>query len=130
MRRYLPNTAIRTKTTKRGQPGALKVDLLTLDDIDGRSRSHRIALSMRDQLIVDLGGDPSTAQAALTQRASVLHALLEDLEAKWLQSGNLDIPIYCSAAAEQRRMLVTLGLKRVPRTVELGSYIAEKDKAA
>lgn len=109
-----------------------KLNLLTLDDLSHRGRSRRIALQMRDQLVNDLGGDPSAAESALAQRASVLHALLEHLEAEWLLSCELDVSIYCAAAAEQRRMLVALGLKRVPRQVDLSGYIAEQgqDQAA
>jgi hypothetical protein len=118
----------RTSRRRRGQAGVTKLDLLTLEDIDGRSRARQVALRMRDQLVSDLGGDPSAAQSALAQRAGILHALLEDLEARWLMSGDMDLSAYTTASGEQRRLLTTLGLQRVTRDVAtLDQYMAAKD---
>jgi hypothetical protein len=118
----------RTSRRRRGQAGVTKLDLLTLEDIDGRSRARQVALRMRDQLVSDLGGDPSAAQSALAQRAGILHALLEDLEARWLMSGDMDLSAYTTASGEQRRLLTTLGLQRVTRDVAtLDQYVAAKD---
>jgi hypothetical protein len=125
----LARTIERKGWRKRGV-AAQKIDLLTLEDIDGRTRARQLAVRMRDGLVSDLGGDVTTAQSALAQRAAILHSILEDLEARWCMGSEIDIPTYTTASAEQRRLLTTLGLQRVARDVTtLEAYAAKKGAA-
>jgi hypothetical protein len=114
-----PAAIERKNHRRRGLGGVTKLDLLTLADVDGRTRARQIATGLRDGLVSDLGGDPSAAQSALAQRAGVLHAILEDLEARWCLTGQIDVPIYTTASGEQRRLLTTLGLERRAKDVTL-----------
>jgi hypothetical protein len=96
-----------------------KTRLLTLDDLDGRTKSAQLARRLRDALVEDLGGENyvTTARATLVQRAATLHAVLEHQEATWLKGGRIDVAIYANASGELRRLLCTLGLDRKPRAV-------------
>src|SRR5262245_45073591 len=61
-----------------------KARLLTLSHLDRRTAAYRRTAELISSLEADLGGDPSTAQRALIQRAAVVAALLEDIETRFL----------------------------------------------
>ena len=51
---------------------------LTIKDLDARSRAASFARNVASALESDLGGDPSTGQKQLVQRAAILSAICED----------------------------------------------------
>jgi hypothetical protein len=58
-------------------------------------------------------------------------AILEDCETRWIAGETVDLGSYLSAVGVQRRVLISLGLDRVPRDVtptSLGAYLAEKSE--
>jgi hypothetical protein len=79
---------------------------------------------------VDLGGSDrlTSGQRQLVQRAAVLGALIEDCEARWAGGATIEIGDYLSAVNVQRRVLSTLGLRRVPKDVTptLAEYVARQ----
>ena len=81
----------------------------------------RAARSLISALVADLGGDPSTAELQLATRAALTGAIINDFETRWAAGEQIDLPNYLSAVNVQRRVLATIGLKRVPR--EIGSTI-------
>jgi hypothetical protein len=80
--------------------------------------------------ISDLGGQDqlSVAQLSLCRRAAALENELERLEAKLSNGDDVDLDRYGRAASHLRRLLETLGLRRVPRDVTptLRSYLTAK----
>lgn len=96
-----------------------KVRLLTLSDLDGRTRAAQAARRLHDDLISDMGGEHhvSAGQMELAQRAAVMGALIEDIEARWLRGEKIPLHDYLAATNAQRRVLVTIGLERRARTV-------------
>ena len=94
-----------------------KVRLLTLNALDGRTRSVKRVKDFESQVSTDLGGDLSASQAALVRRGAVLAAILDDSEARWAKDGSLDLPDYLAAINALRRVLTTLGIERQPRRV-------------
>jgi hypothetical protein len=88
--------------------------LLTLDDLDRRTRAYQRATGLRDQLIEDLGGaaQVSIAQRELAERTAVTSAMLVDFEARWLSGEPIDVNAYFTGQNAQRRNLQTLGLER------------------
>src|SRR5262245_38505089 len=94
---------------------ALKAQLRTLSDLDGRTLAARRARDLVAALTADLGGDLSAAQGELVQRAGLLGAYLEDCEARWLGGDDVDLSTYLTACDRQRRVLTTLGLERRAR---------------
>lgn len=109
--------------------GGGKVRLLTLQDLDSRTRACKHALGLRDGILNDLGGETETscAQQELAQRASVLGAMLEDAEARYLRGEPVEPGEYCTLANAQRRLLSDLGLERRPRPVPtLKEYFAQR----
>jgi hypothetical protein len=65
----------------------------------------------------DCGGSDqlSTGQRAIVQRIALTCALSEDLETRWLSGQAMDPQTYTMLANCQRRLLETVGLRRVPR---------------
>ena len=94
-----------------------KLQLLTLDSLDGRTSAVRRIREFEAQITADLGGSVTIAQESLMRRASVLSALLDDKEAHWTEGTPLTLNDYCSATNVLRRLLTTLGIERVQRSV-------------
>jgi hypothetical protein len=69
--------------------------------------------------ISDLGGKDqlSVAQLSLSRRAAALEVELERLEAKLSNGEEVDLDRYGRAASHLRRLLETLGLRRVAKDV-------------
>jgi hypothetical protein len=76
----------------------------------------------------DLGGADilSEAQSSLIRRVATIEIELEQLEGKLSKGEAVDLDGYTRAASHLRRILETLGIKRVPRDVtpDLHDYIA------
>jgi hypothetical protein len=71
--------------------------------------------------VADLG-DPNTisaAERALCRRAAVLVVELERIEVRFAEGthNHVDLDLYARGTGHLRRVLVDLGLKRVPRDV-------------
>jgi hypothetical protein len=107
-----------------------KVRLLSLSDLDRRTRAAALAFDTRDALLDDLGGaeTASIGHRQLCQRAAVLAAMLEDSESRFLSGDEIEIETYLAAINAQRRVLATIGLERRARDVTpgVGAYLAAK----
>jgi hypothetical protein len=107
-----------------------KVRLLTLQDLDSRTRACKHALGLRNGFLSDLGGEDraSIAQRELAQRASVLGAMLEDAETRWLRGEPVQLAEFCTLVNAQRRVLADIGLERRARDVTpISTYLAGKN---
>ena len=85
---------------------------------DGRSATARRFRDLYEDIGADLSGLDfiSEAQRQLVRRASLLSAECERLEALWSRGeAEFDIQLYVVMTNALRRVLETLGLKRVPR---------------
>jgi hypothetical protein len=109
-----------------------KSRLRTLDDLDQRTASARRARELVDGLTEDLGGRTviTVAVRQLIQRAAILGAFLADIETRWLQGEAIAADDYFVAINAQRRVLASLGLKRIARDVTptVSEYIKRNAK--
>lgn len=107
-----------------------RTHLLTLNDLDQRTRAYKQAVSLKSGFLSDLGGEDraSVAQQELAQRGAVLGAMLEDQEVKWLAGAPIELDRYCALVNAQRRVLNDIGLERCPRDVtpKLSDYLDAK----
>lgn len=107
-----------------------KLRLLTLADLDSRTRAARQARELMDSIETDLGGSErlSAAERQIVQRAAVTGALLESMEAHWLSGDGIDLQAYLPAANAQRRLLESLGLQRRTKDVtpSLSEYLSRR----
>jgi hypothetical protein len=106
--------------------------LLSFDDVDARTVPMRKVHLLVRALTRDLGGDLSTAQDALVRRAATLIALCEHSEVSLLTGRNTSVPDYLAAVAALKRLLCSLGLRRVPRELVLDplEYAATRERDA
>lgn len=89
----------------------------SIDDLDGRTIAARKARSIIASLVQDIGRDPSTGERQLAQCAGLLAVIREDLETAWLSGQPIAIADYTALVNAERRVLVTLGLKRIPKDI-------------
>jgi hypothetical protein len=111
------STEISADTTQMPHRQRQKARLKTLDDIDGRTLAAKRARSIVAAIQSDVGTDLSEAERQLAQRAGILGAVLEDSETRWIAGEPFDAALYCTVVNAQRRVLETLGIRRVPRDV-------------
>lgn len=107
-----------------------KVRLLSLNDLDGRTRSAQLVSKTIDALVADLGGGDalSAAEHLIVRRAAIAGAMSEDLAARWLTGDPVDPAIFATLANVERRQLETVGIKRRSRDVtpSLQSYLESR----
>jgi len=113
------------RSTDTPKTRAGKVRLRTLDDIDARTAAYHRFKELVDGYTSDVGGDPSTAQAAIIQRAVSLQVWCEDQEASYAATGDLDVSTFTTATNTLRRLLTDIGLERRARDVTPGDRIRE-----
>jgi hypothetical protein len=108
--------------------------LLSLTDIDKRTASYRRTVELIAGIEVDLGGRDrlSHQERALVQRAGVLAAIAAHEETRWLAGEAIDVVVLCTVNNSLKRLLETVGLRRVPRDVtpSLAEYLRSRDAGA
>src|SRR5215813_6111605 len=108
--------------TGKGRGKALSErDTRLLIGVDGRTPWARRARSVMASFVSDLGGPSvvSAAERALCRRAAVLVVQLEQMEVEMSEGPptHVTTDLYGRGAGHLRRILVDLGLKRVPRDI-------------
>ncbi len=118
---------------KRKGRSRLSNGLARLSDVDGRSMWARRLRDVVAAHIADLGGEAATSEAerSIIRRAATLTTELERLEARFASAGEAapaDLDLYQRTAGNLRRLLESVGLKRVPKDVtpDLKTYIDAK----
>lgn len=107
-----------------------------LDTIDGRSQAAVLMRRQREDLVDQLGGDPSPAERLLVDQI-VKQSLISTVVFQWLltrqslvRDGGALLPAamqHATIAGNLCRMINVLGLKRrQPEARDLQSYIAQK----
>lgn len=103
-----------------------KFRLLTLEDLDRRTRAAQFARETRDNICSDIGGADrlSTLQCVLADSAAVMTAMLADLKIRWLQGENVDVGTIATLQNVFNRTAMMLGIEREPRDApDLRSYL-------
>ena len=88
---------------------------------------------IRDAIASDLGGDDqlSEAQLQLIRRAATLAIHCEQMESDMARGDSADMNEYATMTNVLRRVLTTIGLKRVPKDITtLAEYVKTKAEAA
>jgi hypothetical protein len=114
-----------------GEAIRLKTKLLTLADLDRRGVAFKNVQRIISGIEADLGGDLTTSQKQLCQRAGLLGAMCEDLESRWLAGHAVAPEVIATLANAQRRVLATLGLERRAKPVmSLHEHLAMLERQA
>lgn len=111
-------------------PSKGKVRLLTLDDLDGRTRAAQQVRDTRQAIFNDCGGEDglSTLERIAVDNCALLDALTKDAAARWLGGEELDVAVLGTLTNSFNRTAAVLGWKRRPKDVtpSLSAYIASK----
>jgi len=110
-----------------------KVRLLTLADLDGRTRAAQQVRETRQAIAADCGGEDqlSTLERIAVDNVALLDALTKDAAARWLNGEELDVSVIGTLTNSFNRTAAVLGWKRRPKDVtpDLRTYIATKRAA-
>jgi hypothetical protein len=110
--------------------GGGKTRLLSLEDLDRRTRAYQKTAELIDRVEADLGGAErlSTAEQQIIRRAALTGAVLEDLGTRWLNGEPIDCGLFATLSNSERRLYESVGLRRQPRDVTptLPQYLARK----
>jgi hypothetical protein len=95
-------------------------------DPQREARLRRVTRT-RNQLIRDLGGDPSKAQTLLATNAAIFAVWLQDNAGRMLGDSTIESREFVNVASALARTLQTLGIERRPKDVlTLDRYLKEK----
>lgn len=124
----MPPISLNVAPVKRTNRSRITNGSDVLASVDGRSANVRRYRDILAQLISDMGGDPSEAQAQIGRRAAALALWCEDKDAAAANGEPLDIASYTTASNALRRLLADLGLERRARNVTptLAQYAAQR----
>lgn len=110
-----------------------KVRLLTLDDLDGRTKAAQYVRETRRDIVADLGGEDglSTLEQVAVDNVAVLDAMLKDAATRWLQGHELEVSVIATLTNSFNRTAAVLGWQRRAKDVtpDLQSYLAHKAAA-
>ncbi len=111
------------------KPGG-KARLLTLDDLDKRTKAAQRAFELRDNLVSERGGAEhmSSLRYIFTCSTAVLSAMIEDLNTRWLRGEPVDPSSIATLLNARRREAEVIGIDPAPRDVTptLAEYLAQR----
>ena len=116
------------KTTAEYRPvTGPKSRLLTLDDLDRRTKAAQRAFDMHDRLVAERGGAESMSvlRYSMTRSVAVLSAMVEDLQVKWLRGERIEPTLIATLLNARRREAEIIGIDPAPKDVtpSLSSYL-------
>lgn len=110
--------------------GGGKLRLLTLSDLDGRTKARKDADAFLNSVLSDLGGEDHVpaGKRALAEHAAIMNAMAMHQGAQFLSGEPVSIGDYATLTNALRRLLETVGLERVAKdiTPSISQYAARK----
>jgi hypothetical protein len=72
-----------------------KTRLISMSDLDRRTKAAQVALETREAIISDLGGEDqlSTLERLAAEHAALAAAVTQDAYARWLQGQEVSLPV-------------------------------------
>lgn len=108
--------------------------LLSLDDLDRRTRAFQVAADAKRAIISDLGGEDqlSTLELIQAENAAIDAAVLRDLQVRWLRGEGVEAATLATIENVFNRTAAALGTKRRTREVtpNLDEYTAQRRSIA
>lgn len=96
-----------------------KVRLLTLEDLDGRTKAAQYVRETRSEVVADLGGEDglSTLERVAVDNVVLTAAMLRDAGVRWLQGEQIDANAVATLQNTFNRSASSLGWQRRARDV-------------
>ena len=118
-----------TTPTKAG-----KARLISLDQLDRRTRAAQLALEAKEAIIGDLGGADqlSTLERLACEHASLASAVVADSYARWLKGEDISLAELATVQNAFLRVAGSLGFQRRAKdiTPDLATYLKESAEDA
>jgi hypothetical protein len=98
---------------------SVKARLLSLDNIDGRTRGAQTLHANIAAIESELGGGDHLAAGVrrIIGRAVLAGLMAEDISVRWLLGESIDPAVFTALANTELTLLESIGLKRQPRDV-------------
>ena len=112
------------------RPG--RVRLVSMQDLDHRTKATQIAIATKNAIIADLGGEDrlSTLEKLQAENAAMASAILRHLQVRWLSGDEVDIGTMVAVENVFNRTAAALGTKRRPKdVVSIDGYLKKGDAA-
>ena len=107
-----------------------KSRLLTLNDLDRRTKAAQRAFDMHDRLVAERGGADgmSVLRYSMTRSVAVLCAMIEDQQTRWLRGEPVEATAIATLLNARRREAEIVGVDPEPKDVtpSLASYLQAK----
>ena len=89
-----------------------RLRLTSLDDLDGRTHSAKLAFELRDRLLDERGGAErlGAIKIALCESVALLTAMICDAQARWLRGEPIDPSTLATLVNARRREAESVGL--------------------
>lgn len=114
------------ETTPKGS----KARLLTLADLDKRTRAAQRAFELRDRIVAERGGAErmSVLKLAMIESIAVVSAMIKDAEVRWLRGEPVELSEIGTLLNARRREAQMVGLEIEPKDVTptLSDYLASR----
>jgi hypothetical protein len=104
--------------------------LLTIEDLDQRTRAAQKAIEFRDRLLSERGGADrlSLLRQSMIGTLAVLNAMIEDGLTRWVDGQEIDHAALLSIINARRREAELIGLDPEPKDITPGldQYLSKK----
>ena len=107
-----------------------KTRLVSMSDLDRRTKAAQTAVATKIAIIADLGGEQnlSTLERLQVENAAMGAAVLRDMQVRWLQGEEISVPDMFSVENTFNRTAAALGTKRRPKDVQtIDAYLKRED---
>jgi hypothetical protein len=96
-----------------------KIQLMTLDDLDRRTKAGQRAFEFHDRLVSERGGSESMGvlRYAMTRSVAVLSAMIEDAQARWLLGEPVSLTDLATLLNARRREAEKIGIDPDPKDI-------------
>ena len=109
-----------------------KTRLISLTDLDQRSRAYNMAISSKAAITTDLGGESelSEIEKLLVEQAALSSVVVKDAYTRWLAGEPIPLPELSVMQNAFLRIANSLGLRRRAKDIthDLNSYLEAKNE--
>jgi hypothetical protein len=115
----------RSDAAPKGTNG--KVRLLSVADLDGRTKAAQRARATNDEVLADLGGaeNLSTLERLAASHVSIADAMITDFGVRWLRGDPVDSTIFATLVNTFNRSAAALGWTRRAKDVTPRDDVSE-----
>ena len=106
-----------------------KVQLVTMDDLDRRTKAAQQAVATKDAIMADLGGKGrlSTLERIMCENAAMSAAVLRDAHVRWMQGEPVPVSEIATLENTFNRTAQALGLsRRTKDAMTIEAYLEKK----